>query len=191
MAVEVKTDVPDLSASHARGNIVGYIYGVTPGLAIPIVFGLTRPFRQTLCKTFVPKRWQEKNQTHEEQRKQAGEWVERVAAAPAAPAPGSLQLDSQEPCAPGTLDSRPVTVWQDQIKGMNTGLPVDDESSYELSEGTEWQKIPGTAEAKNTGTRPRSSESTASLESLLEAEHQRDEGRVKSSAVSAPKFIYI
>jgi hypothetical protein len=121
MALEVKTDVPDLSASHVRGNIVGYIYGVTPGLAIPIVFGLTRPFRQTLCKTFVPKRWQEKNQTHEEQVEKAGEWVDRVAAAPATPAPGSLQLDGQESCAPDTLGSRPITAWQDQIKRMNTG----------------------------------------------------------------------
>lgn len=189
MAVEVKTDVPDLSASHARGNIVDYIYDVTPGLAIPIVFGLTRPFRQTLCKTFVPKRWQDKNQTHEEQGKQAGEWVERVAAAPAVP--GSLHLDGQEPCVPGTLDSRPVAVSQDRVKEMNTGLPVDDESSYELSEGTEWQKTPGTAEVKNTRTRPRSAESTASLDPLLEAEHQRGGSRVNPSAKSAPKVIYL
>ncbi|KAH9992259.1 hypothetical protein F4779DRAFT_609324, partial [Xylariaceae sp. FL0662B] len=34
--------------------------GVTPGLAIWIVFGLTKAFRQTMYERLLPKRWQRK-----------------------------------------------------------------------------------------------------------------------------------
>ncbi|KAI0875478.1 hypothetical protein GGS24DRAFT_455394 [Hypoxylon argillaceum] len=52
-----KADVPDLSPERARSNIIGYIFGVTPGLAIWIVFGLTKDFRQIMYETFVPRSW--------------------------------------------------------------------------------------------------------------------------------------
>ncbi|KAL1852527.1 hypothetical protein Daus18300_012125 [Diaporthe australafricana] len=57
VARDAEADAPDLSASRASSNIFGYIFGVTPGLAITIVFGLTKPFRQTMSGTFGPRRW--------------------------------------------------------------------------------------------------------------------------------------
>ncbi|KAI9155755.1 hypothetical protein HJFPF1_08344 [Paramyrothecium foliicola] len=57
-----KSEGPNLSSAYARSNIRGYLYGVTPGIGVPLIFGLTRPFRETLYKTFTPKSWQEKPQ---------------------------------------------------------------------------------------------------------------------------------
>ncbi|KAI1263712.1 hypothetical protein F5Y18DRAFT_393925 [Xylariaceae sp. FL1019] len=54
---DAESSEPDLSPERARSNIVGYIYGVTPGLAIWIVFGLSSGFRKIMYATFVPKRW--------------------------------------------------------------------------------------------------------------------------------------
>ncbi|KAI1177686.1 hypothetical protein F4777DRAFT_188643 [Nemania sp. FL0916] len=54
---DAKASEPDLSVDRARSNIIGYIFGVTPGLAIWIVFGLTRDFRQIMYETFIPRRW--------------------------------------------------------------------------------------------------------------------------------------
>lgn len=164
MALEVKTDAPDLTASHARGNIVGYIYGVTPGLAIPIVFGLTRPFRQTLYKTFVPMRWQKGNRSHGEQAKQAsGAWGAQDDT-PASSTPEPKQ----------SLDSRPATTEPDRINRLNIGFPTDsDESSYELNVDMSRQEIPEMAGGKDARVRPASSESTASLDPLLEAGPQK------------------
>ncbi|KAI1116686.1 hypothetical protein F5Y14DRAFT_52353 [Nemania sp. NC0429] len=50
---------PDLSVGRARSNIVGYIFGVTPGLAIFIVFGLGGAFRRVMRERLVPKRWRQ------------------------------------------------------------------------------------------------------------------------------------
>ncbi|KAI0839414.1 hypothetical protein F5Y06DRAFT_295439 [Hypoxylon sp. FL0890] len=60
VARDAQAEQPDLSAGRARSNIIGYIYGVTPGLAIWIVFGLTRRFKQIMRKKFVPKKWRTK-----------------------------------------------------------------------------------------------------------------------------------
>ncbi|KAJ2976348.1 hypothetical protein NUW58_g8109 [Xylaria curta] len=57
VARDAKADAPDLGPERARSNIIGYIFGVTPGLAIWIVFGLTRDFRQIMYKTFIPRSW--------------------------------------------------------------------------------------------------------------------------------------
>lgn len=57
VARDAQADQPDLGAERARSNIIGYIYGVTPGLAVWIVFGLTRTFRQIMYEKFVPRRW--------------------------------------------------------------------------------------------------------------------------------------
>ncbi|KAI0143410.1 hypothetical protein GGR57DRAFT_364625 [Xylariaceae sp. FL1272] len=54
---DAQSSEPDLSPERARSNIIGYIYGVTPGLAIWIVFGLSSGFRKIMYATFVPKRW--------------------------------------------------------------------------------------------------------------------------------------
>ncbi|KAI1653376.1 hypothetical protein F4813DRAFT_374518 [Daldinia decipiens] len=60
VARDAQADQPDLSAGRARSNIIGYIYGVTPGLAIWIVFGLTRTFREIMYERLVPRRWRTK-----------------------------------------------------------------------------------------------------------------------------------
>lgn len=57
IARDAKADAPDLGPGRARSNIIGYIFGVTPGLAIWIVFGLTRDFRQIMYETFIPRSW--------------------------------------------------------------------------------------------------------------------------------------
>ncbi|KAF2995171.1 hypothetical protein E8E14_002564 [Neopestalotiopsis sp. 37M] len=91
MGHQTTTSEPDLGVAQAKTSIIGYIYGVTPGLAIPIVFGLTRPFRQTLYKTFVPKRWQEKNTAQQKPRASAIMGHHVLAVGPGAPTVGSQQ----------------------------------------------------------------------------------------------------
>ncbi|GAP84553.1 putative glycoside hydrolase [Rosellinia necatrix] len=54
---DAKADAPDLGPERARSNIIGYIFGVTPGLAIWIVFGLTRDFRRIMYEKFMPRYW--------------------------------------------------------------------------------------------------------------------------------------
>ncbi|KAF2444631.1 hypothetical protein P171DRAFT_279241 [Karstenula rhodostoma CBS 690.94] len=54
IARDAQATAPDLSASRARSNIIGYIFGVTPGLAIWIVFGLTKAFRKIMYERLVP-----------------------------------------------------------------------------------------------------------------------------------------
>ncbi|KAI1284043.1 hypothetical protein F5Y07DRAFT_348497 [Xylaria sp. FL0933] len=63
IARDAKADAPDLGPERARSNIIGYIYGVTPGLAIWIVFGLTRDFRQIMYDTFIPRSWRRRRST--------------------------------------------------------------------------------------------------------------------------------
>ncbi|RWA08549.1 hypothetical protein EKO27_g6566 [Xylaria grammica] len=63
VARDAQADEPDLGPERARSNIIGYIFGVTPGLAIWIVFGLTRDFRQTMYDMFVPRRWRNRKPT--------------------------------------------------------------------------------------------------------------------------------
>ena len=57
VAKDAQAEEPDLSPERASSNITGYIYGVTPGLAIFIVFGLTKEFRQIMYERFTPRRW--------------------------------------------------------------------------------------------------------------------------------------
>ena len=65
VARDAQAEEPDLSPARASSNITGYMYGVTPGLAIWIVFGLTKEFRQVMYERFVPKRWRRKQrQSH-------------------------------------------------------------------------------------------------------------------------------
>ncbi|KAI0206794.1 hypothetical protein F4808DRAFT_7660 [Astrocystis sublimbata] len=60
VARDAKADAPDLGPERASSNIIGYIFGVTPGLTIWIVFGLTRDFRKIMYETFVPRRWRKR-----------------------------------------------------------------------------------------------------------------------------------
>ncbi|ROW15183.1 hypothetical protein VPNG_03031 [Cytospora leucostoma] len=153
MAREVEKNAPDLSASNARFHIVGYIYGVTPGLAIPIVFGLTGPFRKTLYETFVPRRWQNDIYSQEKPMGQAGPWGVR-AADTAVTAPYSLQRPKYR--FPGRVESRPATPGQDRSGRSNTGLPTaSEEDLYELGIGAGAHvKQPEIARLKVTAIRP-------------------------------------
>ncbi len=49
---------PDLSVERARSTILLFMPGVTPGILLFVVFGTTKPFRDHMYATFVPKRWQ-------------------------------------------------------------------------------------------------------------------------------------
>ncbi|ORY59126.1 uncharacterized protein BCR38DRAFT_399315 [Pseudomassariella vexata] len=57
LAQNIADNVLDLSDKRALSSIRGYISGVTPSIVAFIVFGTTRPFREKLLATFVPKRW--------------------------------------------------------------------------------------------------------------------------------------
>ncbi|KAI0015861.1 hypothetical protein F4780DRAFT_773244 [Xylariomycetidae sp. FL0641] len=57
---DAQADAPDLSPERARSNIIGYIFGVTPGLAIWIVFGLTKHFRHIMYERLVPAKWKKR-----------------------------------------------------------------------------------------------------------------------------------
>ncbi|KAI5866542.1 hypothetical protein GGS23DRAFT_593288 [Durotheca rogersii] len=57
VAKDAQAEAPDLSVERARSNIVGYTFGVTPGLAIWIVFGLTKAYRQIMYEKLLPRKW--------------------------------------------------------------------------------------------------------------------------------------
>lgn len=163
MAEEVKLNAPDLSIDHARSSITGYIYGVTPGLAIPIVFGLTRPFRQTMYKRLVPKRWQNRVRNNGEITRQAA-GMGRQAAAPVAP---PLEAMQNVPWGPGGLGPTgdPRQDWANTIQLSSP--KATDEDSFDLIKGTSRQEQSGMTGERDTGMRPGLSNSTASLDSLL------------------------
>ena len=54
IARDAQATKPDLGPGRARSNIVGYIFGVTPGLIIWIVFGFTTAYRKIMCERLVP-----------------------------------------------------------------------------------------------------------------------------------------
>ncbi|KAI0878311.1 hypothetical protein GGS24DRAFT_416491 [Hypoxylon argillaceum] len=54
---DAQSTEPDLGPGRARSNIIGYIFGVTPGLAIWLVFGLSKAFRRSMYDTFIRSRW--------------------------------------------------------------------------------------------------------------------------------------
>ncbi|KAI0388061.1 hypothetical protein F5Y04DRAFT_16833 [Hypomontagnella monticulosa] len=103
IARDAKADAPDLSAERARSNIIGYIFGVTPGLAIWIVFGLTKTFRQIMYEKFVPYKWR--------RRKGSGE-----------------ELLRQSPWSPTTGTPNTSTTSRPSLPRIETGVafPMDD-----------------------------------------------------------------
>lgn len=102
IARDAKADAPDLSPERARSNIIGYIFGVTPGLAIWIVFGLTKTFRQIMYEKLVPYKWR---------RKGSGE-----------------QLLSQSPWSPSTGTRNTSSTSRPSLPRIETGIafPMDD-----------------------------------------------------------------
>lgn len=60
IAKDAQADAPDLGPGRAKSNIVGYIFGVTPGIAIWVVFGLTKEFRQIMYDKFIPRKWRQR-----------------------------------------------------------------------------------------------------------------------------------
>ncbi|KAI1203214.1 hypothetical protein F5X97DRAFT_330527 [Nemania serpens] len=116
MAHEIIANGPDLSPAQARASIVGYIYGVLPGLAIPIVFGLTKPFRRTLSKTFALRCWRTKRQ----RRPKAWCGTDRADLRGQALKP-QQNFDSQ---IEHILESRPTISTQDRMARTNMGTPV-------------------------------------------------------------------
>ncbi|KAI1130740.1 hypothetical protein F5Y10DRAFT_288851 [Nemania abortiva] len=162
MAHEIMADGPDLSPAQARASIVGYIYEVLPGLAIPIVFGLTKAFRHTLCETFVPKCWQTRG------RQKLPSWLgseSQVIPSPA-PAPELPQYLSSQ--IQRTLESHPNISEQDWIMRTDMGIPIGSNGeSYELSGGTNQHQKAGMTGVKHSERRLGSLDSTTSLDSLI------------------------
>lgn len=162
MAHEIIANGPDLSPAQARASIVGYIYGVLPGLAIPIVFGLTKPFRRTLSKTFALRCWRTKRQ----RRPKAWCGTDRADLRGQALKP-QQNFDSQ---IEHILESRPTISTQDRMARTNMGTPVhpNDSSSYELDENMSQHQEQGIGSVKRNTTRPRSLDSTTSFDSLID-----------------------
>lgn len=52
---------PDLSAYRAKRNLVLMMPGEITGVLALVTFGTTKHFRETMYRTFVPKRWQRRN----------------------------------------------------------------------------------------------------------------------------------
>ncbi|KAI0549779.1 hypothetical protein F4679DRAFT_545533 [Xylaria curta] len=131
MAREIMADAPELTAAQARAGIVGHVYGVLPGLAVPIVFGLTKPFRHTLYETFRVKRWWSRGQ----QVRPAQHRTDSQLITPWPQLQG-LPQDSEFQ-AWRDLGSHPNTLGQDWITRMDPSLPADlcEQGSYEMSEG--------------------------------------------------------
>ncbi|KAI0097831.1 hypothetical protein GGR51DRAFT_539897 [Nemania sp. FL0031] len=163
MAREIMADGPDLSPATARASIVGYIYGVLPGLAIPIVFGLTKAFRHTLYETVVPRCWRPRG------RRKRPSWLasdSQINPSPAA-APGSSQNPSSQ--VTRMMGSHPNISGQDWVTTAHTDMPIDsnEDNSYELSEGTTRPQKAGTAGVKHSERRLGSLDSATSLDSLI------------------------
>ncbi|KAI0017538.1 hypothetical protein F4780DRAFT_591236 [Xylariomycetidae sp. FL0641] len=56
--IDALADKPDLSAARAQSTTVLFLPGVSPSLLAFIVFGTTKPFREFMYRTFIPKRFQ-------------------------------------------------------------------------------------------------------------------------------------
>jgi hypothetical protein len=161
IARKAKSDEPDMSPSHARSNIIGYIYGVTPGLAIPLIFGLTRPFRQTLYKTFVPETWQRTADSGAEEQARAQGWISQQMTPLATPDRifGSETRD--------TRDNPYLKPPQTGPRGANNGSPLRGEDvPFDMSReagqrGRSW------SDSSGTGTKFGSHSSTESNTLLL------------------------
>ncbi|KAI0602460.1 hypothetical protein F4775DRAFT_537336 [Biscogniauxia sp. FL1348] len=61
---EMLGDEPNLSTSRATTDFVLFMPGVSTGLVLFIVFGTTRTFRDKMYRTFIPKRFQRREETH-------------------------------------------------------------------------------------------------------------------------------
>ncbi|KAI0859826.1 hypothetical protein F4860DRAFT_481578 [Xylaria cubensis] len=136
MAREIMADAPELTAAKARAGIVGHVYGVLPGLAVPIVFGLTKPFRHTLYETFRVKRWWTKKQHHRGQRVRPARHRPDSQSITPWPQLRDLPQDSEFQ-ARRDLGSHPTALGQDWITRMDTNLARDlyEQGSYEMSGG--------------------------------------------------------
>jgi hypothetical protein len=55
---DAQSPSPDFSIDRAKATTVLFCPGPAPSYLVFIVFGTTRPFRQYMYATFVPKRWQ-------------------------------------------------------------------------------------------------------------------------------------
>ena len=95
VARDAQAEEPDLSPERASSNITGYMYGVTPGLAIWIVFGLTKEFRQVMYDRFVPRKWRRKQS-------RSSSSLSRSPWSPSAGMRGSSQASGPQQVAPTT-----------------------------------------------------------------------------------------
>lgn len=158
MARQIKSEKPDLSPDQARSSIIGYIYGVTPGLAVPLVFGMRRPFMQTICQKLVPKGWREKDQDLEQKMNYARDNGNRAEAPKTLFSEAAQSPKISVPGDAGSHSSLQTRNWVERIYG------VDHTSSggniYEMSMGVGYNH-------NASVTRPTSSSTIASQNALL------------------------
>lgn len=176
MAELIKADAPDLSVAHAKSSIIGYIYGVTPGLAIPIVFGLSRPFRQTMRERLIPKAWKNVGKNRKDQGHARVDAVQ--VGTPVVPPLQALGIEISGP---------------DATKTMHLGSPMHtDKNSYELVSENGRRREGEREGVNNMGSISEPSTPTASLDSLLIVDELHgDQGVSGSSLSSPPLFSYI
>lgn len=177
MAELIKADAPDLCVAHAKSSIIGYIYGVTPGLAIPIVFGLSRPFRQTMRERLVPKAWKNLGKNRKDQGHAKVDAVQAVVTPVAQP----LQTLGMEILGP------------DSTKTVHLGSLVQmDKDSYELVSENGCRREGERRGVNGMGSISEPSTTTTSLDSLLIVDELRGDQEVSGSFLgSPPPFSYI
>lgn len=177
MAELIKADAPDLSVAHAKSSIIGYIYGVTPGLAIPIVFGLSRPFRQTMRERLVPKAWKNFGKSRNDRGHARVDAVQAVN--PVAPPVQALVIG---------ISSGP-----DSTKTVHLDDSMQtDKNSYELVSENGRRREGERGGVNDMGSISEPSTPTASLDSLLIVDELHGDQRVSGSSLgSPPLFSYI
>lgn len=157
MGETVKKNAPDLTVKAAKSSIVGYIYGVTPGIAIPLVFGLRRPFKKTVYQTFVPKRWQNRDREPKPRKRAplgSASSQERPDNRPPSPTvpvpeiPHGFEFFEEEP--PVTMGKhQPIVTRQEWSNGMQPGAG---ENLFELSAAPVHHEKLGVAPPRRPGS---------------------------------------
>lgn len=65
MEADASRDTPDLSAERARRDFALLMPGAVASVLAFVTFGTTQQFRQTMYRTFVPRRWRWRREEEE------------------------------------------------------------------------------------------------------------------------------
>ncbi|KAI0882626.1 uncharacterized protein GGS22DRAFT_195851 [Annulohypoxylon maeteangense] len=117
-------EAADLSVGKARTDFLHFLAGVSTSLLVFVVFGTTRTFRQTMYKTFIPRRF----------RKQPADVEAPVVPARDRDAPDDTDYiqEFQDTSNEGPSDTR-----LKNIDGAKTTTATDDNGQHSVSQSTQ------------------------------------------------------